>query len=339
MLFDFLKFFLPIPLLFTLACSQQVEPPPEVEAYVTNAEYVLGAINTNKTSAVAFQVKPIRTTACEHMYIEFGQKNAEGQWEATNVAFPGKDRRNNFGQDKLSDQIHFVEVDGEGEFGIIAFGCKPYGGDLKTYSGLMAEFNVDYGRLNYIGEVALLPAGDDFATVYVVNRSKFAKEQIKLQVPELGLFFQENITERYVPQLSKEQKATLAAMDARKKAMQPLFDLRNQAADQANLAIREWNDHLTKYGGRDNENETAESKRKSVEIFKRKEALEERVKLHDKFIDENRSLKYVKRYLFLLNDYEAKKAARINKTNDDYDGMNAAADAHDALLKFKRNNP
>ncbi|WP_026941921.1 hypothetical protein [Hellea balneolensis] len=340
MIFNFLKLFLLISLLLIAACSEKVEAPPEVTAYITNAEYVLDAIKTNKTSAVAFQVKPIRSTACEHMYIEFGQKNAEGQWGTTNVAFPGKDRRNNFGQDKLSDQIHFVEVDGEGEFGIVALGCKPYGKDMKTYRGLMAEFKVDYGRLNYIGEIALLPAGTDFATVYLVNRSEFAKEQIRVELVELEPFFQENISETYVPQLSKEQQAALDAMDAREKAMKPLFDLRNQAADQANLAIREWNNHLTKYGGRDNKNETAESKRRSVEIFKRKEALEERVKLHDKFIDEGRSLDYVRRYIALLNDYEAKKFARDNKTNgDDFEGMRAAADAHDALLKFKRSNP
>ncbi len=328
---------------FFSACS---EPSPKAEiskppAYVTNAEHVLTSLNSNKASAVAFQVKPVRSTACEHMYIEFGKKDAQGGWSLTNVMYPGKDVRDNFGQDELNDQIHFAEIDGPGEFGIIAFGCKPYGQDLKTYKGLMAEFKVDHGKLNYVGEVTLLPAGADFSTVYVVNRSKFARDQIAVQLPELEPYFHENIMEMYLPKLSKEQQAALDDFEVRKKALQPIFDMRNRVKDDYNLSVRQWNDYLNKYGGPNNKNKTAESDRKSLEIFKRKEALEVRLKLHDKFIDEGRSLKYVRKYISLLNDYEKKKA-KSQAGPDNENGTNPmfeAADAHDALLTFKRNNP
>lgn len=321
--------------LFSSACSQsgdnqEISKPP---AYVTNAEYVLQSLNSKEITAIAFQVKPVRSTACEHMYIEFGKKNAQGEWLTTNILYPGKNSREAFGAEKLNNQIHFAEVDGAGEYGVIAFGCKPYGRELKTHKGLMAEFKVDHGKLNYIGEVTLLPAGTNFATVYVVNRSKFAREKIEAQMPELKPYFHENIMEGYIPQLSKEQQAALDAFEARKKALRPLFDMRNQVADEYNVAAREWNDWMAKYGGPDNPNKTAQAERESLEIFKRMEALEDRIELHDKFIDEGRNVAYVKRYIFLLNDYETKKAVSGSSA------MLEAADAHDALLKFKKNNP
>lgn len=328
--------------LFVSACSQsgdkeQVSKTPE---YVTNAEHVLKTLSANRNSAIAFQVKPERSTACEHMYIEFGKKDDQGEWSPTNILYPGKDSREAFGKDKLNDQIHFAEVGGADEYGVIAFGCKPYGRELKTYRGLMAEFRVDHGKLNYIGEVTLLPAGTDFATVYVVNRSKFAREQVEVQLPELEPYFHENIMEGYIPQLSKEQQAALDEFDARKKAIQPLFDMRNNVANEYNLVAAEWNDYLVKYGGHNNKNKTAESERQSMDIFRRMEALEDRLELHDKFIDEGRSLKYAKRYIYLLDDYEKKKVARDNNTDsDNFDYMGAVGDAHDALLTFKRNNP
>lgn len=328
-----LSVFFTIIVLFCLpACSESVEKKEIAKApvYVTNAQHVLNSLKDNKSSAVAFQVKPVRSTACEHMYIELGKKNAQGEWSLTNVMFPGKDVRDNFGQDELANQTHFAEVDGEGDYGVIGLGCKPYGREVKIYKGLFATFKVMENRLNYIGEIALIPTGSDFATVYIVNGTDFTKDQIRVQMPELEPFLHESIMEKYVPKLSKEQQAALDGFEARKKAMRPVFEMRKQVVVEYNLAAKEWNDWLDKYGGRDNENKTTDAERKSLKIFKRMEALEDRIDLYDTFIEEGRSLKYVKRYIFLLNDYEKKKAT---------DDILESADAHDALLTFKRNNP
>jgi len=335
-----------IGLLCLPACTESVDKKEITEApvYVTNAQYVLNSLKDNNSSAVAFQVKPVRSTACEHMYIEFGKKNAQGEWSPTNILYPGKDSRESFGKDILNDQIHFAEVGAAGEYGVIAFGCKPYGRDLKTHRGLMAEFKVEHGKLNYVGEVTLLPAGTDFATVYVVNRSKFAREQIKVQLPELEQYFHENIMEMYLPKLSKEQQAALDEFEARKKALQPLFDMRNQTANEYNIAAKEWNDWMTKYGGVNNPNKTAQAERESLKIFKRMEALEDRLELHDKFIDEGRSLKYAKQYVFLLDDIKAKKAlynAAKDKgqTGSEDELFSILIEAEGAFNHFKEINP
>ncbi|MDB2437191.1 hypothetical protein N9W89_00625 [Hellea sp.] len=350
MRFKYFKPLLLIPVLIAVGCSQQVEAPPGPKPYVTNAAYVLDAMKNNKTSAVAFQVKPIRTTACESMYIEFGQQNSEGQWDVTNAVFPGKNSLDNFGQDKLMDQIHFVEVDGQGEFGVLAFGCKPYGQELKTYRGLQATFTVDYGRLNYIGELALIPEGREFSTVEVANRTEFAKKQIQAQLPDLEPFFQENIMEKYVPKLSKELQAALDAMDAQTKALQPLLNLRNAVARDLNSVNTELHNWKVTYGYVD-ANTPRDVEKKFKLIIRKKGALKAKLALHDTFIDEGRNLRYVKRYMFLLDDYEKKQEKYRAELGDKFpsfkDKPSAKAielmwdmtEAQDALRTFKENNP
>jgi len=64
------------------ACSENGQKTKK-NNYVTNAEFVLERIEEADASAVAFQVKPVSQTACEHMYIEFGKQNAE----AANMAY------------------------------------------------------------------------------------------------------------------------------------------------------------------------------------------------------------------------------------------------------------
>jgi len=339
-------------LLGIAACSQQVEtaPEPVVKPYVTNAEYVLEAIAKNKTSAVAFQVKPIRSSACEYMYLELGQKNAEEQWEVTNAVFPGKNALDNFGQDKLEDQIHFAEVDGVGEFGVIALGCKPYGRDMRAFRGLFGTFQVDYGRVNYIGEITLIPQGKDYSTVEMSDRSIFAKAQIETQLPELGEFFQENFAEKYVPKLSKQQQAALDGMAARAKELQPILDIRNKVANELTAANRDWSNWRAEYGYTSDEI-PKEVKFEYKKIVSRRAALQSKLELYDKFIDEGRSLSYVKRYSRLLNDYEQKRDKYHAEIGDKFPSfkdkpsekaielMWEMTQAQDDLRTFKENNP
>jgi len=206
--------------LAVIGCSE-VAPEPKVEAYVTNAEYVLERLEVAKTSGVAFQVKPIRNTACKYMYLEIGKKSAEGSWETTNTDYPGKDNRNNFGETVLEDQIHFMEVDGFGEFGVLALGCAPYGEELQVIRAFLASFKVEYGKLNYIGEIALVPAGQGggkFAHIKVEDRSEFGLNQIQSKLPALGAYFQSNVMEKFVPELSPETQAAFDEFAKRQKA-------------------------------------------------------------------------------------------------------------------------
>lgn len=343
-----LSFFFTIIVLFCLpACSESVEKKEIAKApvYVTNAQHVLNSLKNNKSSAVAFQVKPVRSTACEHMYIELGKKNAQGEWSLTNVMFPGKDVRDNFGQDELANQTHFAEVDGEGDYGVIGLGCKPYGREVKIYKGLFATFKVMENRLNYIGEIALIPTGSDFATVYIVNGTDFTEKQIRLQMPELEPFFNETIMEKYVPQISKEQQAALDAIDAEMKAVQPLLDMRNQVVSELNVVIKEWNNFIDIHGERSRADAAPEVKREFSRIFRKKRVLEAQLELHDKFIKQRRSAKYVKKYMSLHTDYEAKKEAYYVAKRDKSISESERSDkeeelnnARDVFLEFKDKN-
>lgn len=183
-----------ITLVATLTTCSEFETNTEfvVEPYVTNAEYFLDRIESGESSGVAFQVKPTHRKACKSMYIEIGKQNAEGFWETTNTLYPGKDSRDNFGQTVINDQIHFAEVDGEGQFSVLALGCEPYGDTLKVTKGLIATFNIDFGKLNYIGEVALMTTGiasRRFADIKFADRSEFALTQIQSQLPALERHF------------------------------------------------------------------------------------------------------------------------------------------------------
>ena len=224
------------------ACSNTEDAIVEAP-YVTNAEYVLDRIDLDAKSGVAFQVKPIRTTACKHMYIEIGQQDANGQWRRTNAMYPGKDNRNDFGQKDLKDQIHFAEVDNVGEYGVIALGCEPYNGQMSAVRSLLATFEVEPGKLNYIGEIALIPTGSrGFSTVEVADRTDFALEQIQLQLPALESYFHASPMEKYVVEISPEQQAALDRIaETRKKIHKEVAD-RNRIIDARNRLF----DELTK---------------------------------------------------------------------------------------------
>lgn len=174
------------------ACTDS-SPETKTDTFVTNAEYALRALDNESATVVAFQVKPIRQTACEYMHIELGGLNTAGQWVVTRALTPGKDERNNFGQYNLENQIHFSDVDGVGQFGVLGLGCKPSNEDIKITRGLMATFEVEQGKLNYIGELALTPVGTGFVKYDVTDRSDYALKQIQEQLPALEIYFKSNI--------------------------------------------------------------------------------------------------------------------------------------------------
>lgn len=195
----------------TAACSEQ-GPASKADTYVTNAEYVLERIEQDSAATIAFQVNPVRKTACEYMYLEIGKKSENGQWATSNRLHPGKDARNKFGQNDLKDQVHFAEVNGEGEYGVLALGCKPYGRELNAIRGLIATFDVEPGKLNYIGEVALAPVvmnRREFSKVEIADRTEFALEQIQTQLPALATHFHPNMMKKFEVEISPEQRAKM----------------------------------------------------------------------------------------------------------------------------------
>jgi len=202
------------------ACSDLGEANKTPD-YVTNAEYVLERIEVGNSTAIAFQVKPPNPAACEHMFMRIGKKDAAGEWQTTNEVFPGKDKRDNFGQYQLSNQIHFAEVDNDGEFGVIALGCKAPGKQLIAIQGLQATFEITPDKLNYIGEIALVSIGSvhnqSFFLVNVTDRTDFARQQLETQLPALDVHFQANIaqTKKHFLDLPPDAQADLEKITER----------------------------------------------------------------------------------------------------------------------------
>lgn len=191
------------------ACSPSQPQSAQTPAYVTNAEHILKVLTVDKSTAVSFFMRPVRSTACEYMFVEIGRKAENGQYETTNVLYPGRDRRDNFGQDQLENQLQFLEVDKPGEYGITAWGCKPYNLDMEGTVGLIATFDVAYGKLNYIGELGYSEGAQNIMIFEVGDRTEFALSQIRAQLPELEPYFQTSLMEKYVLKLTEEQKAEL----------------------------------------------------------------------------------------------------------------------------------
>lgn len=191
------------------ACSppQSSQVPQATKPYVTNAEHVLKVLTFDKSTAVSFFIKPVRTTACEYMFVEIGRQGEDGRFETTNVLFPGRSKRENFGQDQLRNQLQFFEVSKPGTYGITGWGCKPYNLDMQGTRGLIATFTVDYGKLNYIGELAYTEETQDSVIFEVGDRADFALEQIRALQPQLEPFFHPMPMKKYVLEFSEEEEA------------------------------------------------------------------------------------------------------------------------------------
>ncbi|MEP3890478.1 MAG: hypothetical protein ABJN69_08410 [Hellea sp.] len=290
--------------------SQKNSPKPK---HVTNAEHVLKGLEVSKTSAVVFQVKPIRTTACEYMYIEFGQQDSEGEWiYRTHSISPGRDARESFGQQNLKDQLHFAEFETSGEFGVLALGCKPYGKDLMTTRKLLATFDVDDGKLNYIGEIALIPKSYRFFDVEVDQRTDFALEQIKAQMPELEAYFHRNIMTKFSVKLSPEQKDRKEQIYARARQFEQLLKVRDSIVrehDKVRGEMKAW-EALHGYVKVDAPDAVKIERNK---ILLKASYLKNKVALYDRSVAESRSSAYVDEYVKLYDKLEAQRRIYFTK--------------------------
>lgn len=336
------------------ACSDTPQKTIE-KPYVTNAEYVLERIESAKTSAVAFQVKPVRKTACKYMYVEIGKQNADGKWARTNILYPGKDTRNNFGQNDLKDQVHFAEVDGVGKFGVLALGCEPYGGQLQAIRGLLATFDVEYGKLNYIGELALVPlkgSAERFSNIEVADRQTFAQEQIQLQLPALEPYFHANVSEKFVVKLSPERQAELDRMTAELKKIDKRFENTKRVIEARNALAREIKKSLDVLDLWDEKNgypqkDLSERKLAEREALRRVSGgLTLKVKRYDDWIDRDIDFDLTEKYMQLekIAERENKKfrakypldwKTRISKEdikNPEFKALSEAAWAADSAL-------
>jgi len=203
--------------IFGITACSDTGATNKTEAHVTNAESVLNSLETENATAIAFHVKPNNAATCKTMYIEFGKKDAEGKWPSILSSNPGKDKNENFGQFQLSNQIHFLEIEAGGEFGVTALGCKPHNKRPIMIEGLFATFEVTPEKLNYIGEIALIPSGESqgqsLFRVNVTDRGDFALNQIRTQLPRLETYFQFNTMEKYVEELPPELLANLKELD------------------------------------------------------------------------------------------------------------------------------
>lgn len=304
------------------ACSDsKTSDAPIVKPYVTNAEYVLERIESGESSGVAFQVKPTHRKACKSMYIEIGRQNSEGFWETTNTLFPGKDNRDNFGQTVINDQIHFAEVDGEGQFAVLALGCEPYGDTLKITKGLIATFDVNFGELNYIGEIALITTGiasRRFSAIEVADRSEFALTQIQSQRPALEKHFQPNIMKKYVTEFTPQMQAKFDELYKRLEKIDALTENANRTITVRNKFFEEqknvqgiidiW-DEKHGYPQKDLTRQQTEDRNK---LLRQRGRILRKIERYDDWIDRNIDFALTEKYMAL-----AVAAERAEKDIDD----------------------
>lgn len=128
------------------------------------------------------------------------------------------------------------------------------------------------------------------------------------------------------------------------------MDLRNEVANDLNQVISDLKNWKANYSYV-NENTPHEAQQESKQLVQKNASLQTKLKSYDKFIEEGRSLKYVKRYMALSNDYEKKKARYQAERGDKlpiFDDKPSAKqselmwemmEARDALQTFKENNP
>ncbi len=279
---------------------------PAKPVHVTNAELALKSLAAGGAPAIVFHVKPIRSTACEYMYVEFGQQSADGEWDyRTHSISPGQDNRENFGQQSLKDQLHFAEFSQPGEYGILKLGCRPYGADrvLEYSRGLQGTFNVEAGKLNYIGELALVPKGYASFEASIENRSDFAIEQIESRLPGLSKFFHESIVDKTSTELSPEQKARKAEIYANLNRFQTLGEARNKVVkehDKARAEYKVWKDKYSYV----RVNAPNDVKIEHNNILIKADYLAKKVALYDRFIIEKRSEAYIREYIRLYDSLE-----------------------------------
>ena len=290
-----------------ISCSDNDKNKTSVKpVHVTNAELALKNLEAGEASAVVFHVKPIRSTACEYMYVEFGQQSADSAWDyRTHSISPGQDNRENFGQQSLEDQLHFAAFFQPGEYGILKLGCKPYGAErVRDYSrGLQGTFTVEAGKLNYIGELALVPKGYASFEALIENRSDFAVEQIEARLPGLSKFFHESIVDRTGTDLSPEQKARKAEIYANLNRFQTLGEARKKVVkehDKARVEYKVWKDKhsYVRVNAPDN------VKIEHNNILMKADYLAKKVALYDRFIVERRPDVYISEYIRLYDSLE-----------------------------------
>ena len=260
------------------------------------------------------------------MYLEIGRQNSDGRWETTNAVFPGKDLRNNFGERDLENQVHFLEVDGTGEFGVLALGCAPYNGELQAIRGLLAKFDVEYGKLNYIGELAFVPAGPQFrnlAKSEVADRSEFARGQIQAKLPALAAYFRPAAASKIVKELPPDVRAELDKLSQRKKAIEekvnkefeavkPLIEARNLLSDK----LRASNENLEKWDEAHGYPEVDLSEKDLAERTALRRDIGHQIieiKRHDAWIEQRVPYNVIQKYLKLEAAAKQAKQAERNK--------------------------
>jgi len=292
--------------IFVSCSDSDKSKTPAKPNHVTNAELALKSLEAGRAPAIVFHVKPIRSSACEYMYVEFGQQSDDGVWDyRTHSVSPGQDNRENFGQQNLKDQLHFAEVSQPGEYGVLKLGCKPYGADrVQEFSrGLQGTFNVEAGKLNYIGELALVPKGYASFEALIENRSAYAVEQIEAKLPSLSQFFHQSIVDKTGIELSPEQKARKAEIYANLNRFQTLGEARNKVVkehDRARAEYKVWKDKHNYV----RVNAPDDVKIEHNNILMKADYLAKKVALYDRFIIERRPDVYISEYIRLYDSLE-----------------------------------
>jgi len=186
--------FLPLVATALILTGCRDTPVPIIEdappaPHITNAQLVQDVLERKKGSVIMFQANPDGSTRCKYMFVEISKQLEENAWTKLKSSTPGKDRRESMGENDIQNQLHFFSVKDPGNYAITALGCEEYALGMIKLRGMIANFTVKDGQLNYIGEITLQQLPGGVLTTKVSDRSDFAQEKLKTNAPKLLPYF------------------------------------------------------------------------------------------------------------------------------------------------------
>ena len=166
--------------------SQDTETAAIVtEPYVTNAEYVLGEIQNNGGTGIVVQLNPQLSNLCTHMMVEISALGANGEWAASNILYPGKDKRDSMGEVLIENQPHFAALSKPGKHAVTGLGCQTHGQGMQGIRGLLAFFDAEPGKLKYVGEITYKYVSGGHANAQIADRKVDVAAKISERYPDL----------------------------------------------------------------------------------------------------------------------------------------------------------
>ena len=188
-----------VGLAFLSACAGE-EQVAEIQAApkLTAEQEILRVITEDKASAMAFSITPVSRFECQTISVDVLQKDkSDGFWIPVETVKAIFDVKNPAQRTAIKDQILYVPLEKPGTYAISNISCKPFVEDDQnqtvSWKSTIGTFNVEYGRLNYVGTIAQHQLSGAVFIYEVADESDRIRELISSKNPDLAQYFSVNL--------------------------------------------------------------------------------------------------------------------------------------------------